>query len=203
MTAVASGEWRVASSVQRIAVKILSDAPATISLDPFLSIFSRWRTDAEDPARWVDLADYAHMPRGPGIVLIGHVCNFSFDLGAPAPGLLYSRKQELYGSNEDRLHSVLRAAAEMSRRLLGEPEFPAGIHVRPGSLEIRFQDRLETPNNDSADRLLRPAVNAVFDRLLGRGAYQARREPDPGKLYGFSIESAAPLTLDSLVARLA
>ncbi|MBI3696590.1 MAG: hypothetical protein HY238_17335 [Acidobacteria bacterium] len=181
-----------AIDVQKIAVKLFTDAPPTLNLDPFLSIFSRWRTDAADPARWVDLADYAHMPRGPGIVLIGHVCNFSFDLSAPAPGVLYSRKQGLDGSNEDRLRAVLRAAAEMSRRLLAEPEFPAGVHLLPGSLDIRFQDRLETPNADATDHLLRPAVTAVFDGLLGPGAYQARRQPDPGKLYGFSIESAVP-----------
>ncbi len=194
MTApVASGQWPVASDLQKISVKILSDAPATINLDPFLAIFSRWRTDAADPARWVDLADYAHMPHGPGIVLIGHVCNFSFDLGAPAPGILYNRKQGLEGSNEDRIESVLRAAVEMSGRLLAEPEFPAGVHLKAGSLEIRFPDRLETPNTDATDRLLGPALAAVLDHLLGQGAYQAHRQPDRGQLYGFSIETAVPL----------
>src|SRR5262249_37485037 len=72
--------------LQKIAVKILSNAPATVSLDPFIAIFGRWRTETDHPAQWLDLADYAHMPRGPGIVLVGRNANFSFDLGSAAPG---------------------------------------------------------------------------------------------------------------------
>ncbi|MBI4460417.1 MAG: hypothetical protein HY648_10215, partial [Acidobacteria bacterium] len=66
-------------NLQRIQIKILSGAPAGLSLDPFIEIFGRWRKESH-PAEWVDLADYAHVPRGPGIVLIGQRCNFSVDM---------------------------------------------------------------------------------------------------------------------------
>ena len=76
--------------LQKVSLKILSDAPVTLDLDPFLQIFARWRVQD-----WVDLADYAHMTRGPGIVLIGHRANFSFDMGTSAPGVLYLSKKDL------------------------------------------------------------------------------------------------------------
>lgn len=188
--------------LQRISVKILTDAPPDLNLDPFLSIFSRWRTETEHPARWMDLADYAHMPRGPGIVLIGHMCNFSFDLGSAAPGILYVTKKGLEGALEDRIRSVLRDCFAMSRRLVAEQEFPTGVHLLPGSLKLAFNDRLETPNSEPTDRLLRPVIAAVLDDLLGAGAYEMRRQPDPGKRYGFSVHSPSAPALEDLISRL-
>jgi len=189
------------TELQRIAVKILTDAPPSLNLDPFLAIFGRWRTATAHPADWVDLADYAHMPRGPGIVLVGKRCNFSFDLGGAAPGLLYASKMGLEGAPEARLLSVFRACLEMSRSLLAEAEFPASVRLQTGSLELIFNDRLETANTEATDQQLKPAVVAALDRLLGPGAYQLTPQADPDRRYGFFIRAARPLNLDEMLSR--
>jgi hypothetical protein len=191
-----------APDIQKIRVKILTDAPPTLNLDPFLSIFGRWRTETEHPAQWVDLADYAHMSRGPGIVLIGHQCNFSFDLGGTSPGILYVSKRGLDGPAEDRLRRVLCNALDLSRRLLAEPEFPPEVRIHSGSLELKFNDRLETPNTDETDRLLRPVVLAVLNRLWPCCGYELLPARDPASLYGFSVRSAQNEPLEQLAARL-
>ncbi len=64
-----------------------ADAPPDFQLDPFLAIFGRWRQDKTHPAEWVDLADYAHMAEGPGILLAGHQGNFVVDRARPGLGL--------------------------------------------------------------------------------------------------------------------
>jgi len=188
--------------VQRVSLKILTDAPASLNLDPFLAIFGRWRQDQNHPARWIDLADYAHMPRGPGIVLIGQLANFGFDLGTACPGIVYATKGGLTGSTVDRLRGVFRDAFAMAARVAAEPEFPSGVNLRTGSLELAFNDRLETPNNDSTDGELRPWVSGVLDELYGAGAYRLHPEPDPGRRYGFSIDAEAGVTPLVLSARL-
>ncbi len=205
MTEVDSFQSAVVSNqvdLQKISVKILTDAPPTVNLDPFIAIFGRWRTDADHPAQWLDLADYAHMPRGPGIVLVGRNANFSFDLGSAAPGILYASKRGLEGTPEARLRAVLRACFEMSRRLVAEPEFPREVHLLTGSLELSLNDRLETPNTQATDRLLRPSIESVLHSLLTPEGCELRRQADPGKLYGFSIQSSASLTPDILLSRL-
>jgi hypothetical protein len=146
----------------------------------------------------VDLADYAHMVRGPGIVLVGQHANFSFDMGSTAPGILYVSKKGLEGSLEERLRQVFAACFGMTRRLVAEPEFPAGVHLRTGALELAFNDRLETPNTAETDRALRPAVEAVLERLYGAGAWRLTPERDPGRRYGFAIEAAVDLGLEVL-----
>lgn len=189
--------------IQRISVKILTDALQNLNLDPILSIFARWRKDQTHPAQWVDLADYAHMARGSGVVLIGRLCNFGFDMGLPAPGVLYASKKGLEGEPEDRISQVLRASLEMTRALLAEPEFPGGVHLHTGAVELVFNDRLETPNIAFTDRLLRPAVLEVLDRVFGSSAYEATPERDPARRYGFSVRAVnPPPPLETLVARL-
>jgi len=205
MTEVASFQSSVVSNqvnLQKISVKILTDAPPTLNLDPFIAIFGRWRAEADHPAQWRDLADYAHMPRGPGIVLVGRNANFSFDLGSAAPGMLYTSKRNLDGTPEARLRSVLRTCFEMSHRLAAEPEFPRQVRLLTGSLELQLNDRLETPNTQLTDRLLRPAIESVAHDLFAAEGLDLRRQPDPGKLYGFSIHSPVSPSLDILLSRL-
>jgi len=183
---------------QKVSLKILSNAPVTLNLDPFLQIFARWRVQD-----WVDLADYAHMTRGPGIVLVGQRANFSFDMGTSAPGVLYLSKKDLEGTAEDRLLTVFRDCFALTQRLLAEPEFPAQVQLRTGSLELAFNDRLETPHTEATDRALRPAVEAVAGQLYGAGAFRLTPEPDPSHRYGFTIEAQArPIDfLSTLVLR--
>jgi hypothetical protein len=192
-----------ALDLQRVCLKILTGALPTLNLDPCLSIFARWRTDSADPAEWVDLADYAHMPRGPGIVLIGKRCNFGFDLGSAAPGILYCSKKGLEGELEARLESIFERCFALTSRLTAEPEFPRGVRLRTGALELTFNDRLETPNAGSISEVLEPPVAAVLDRILGPGAYTLRPEADPSRRCGFAIQSDTAPELEVLTGRLA
>ena len=188
--------------LQRIHIKILTDAPATLNLAPFLAIFGRWRADKKHPAGWVDLADYAHVPRGAGVVLVGFHANFAFDMADPAPGILYAAKKGLSGTHAERVALTFRAGVELSRRLIAEPEFPKTVHLRLDAFEIQFPDRLETPNNPATDQALRPAVSQVFDRIFGVSGYDLVAQADPKQAFGYSIRAKQSEPLDTLLKRL-
>ena len=187
-------------NLQRIQIKIASDAPAGLKLEPFIEIFSRWRKEPH-PAAWVDLADYAHLPRGPGIILVGQRCNLSFDMAEPGPGILYSAKKGLAGSHAGRIGSALRGCLEFSKRLIGEPEFPPGVRLQTDSLEIRFHDRLETPPTTSTHEELRPVVEQVLNSLYGEGEYELRPQTNPKECFGFSVRANKAEPLDALFER--
>ena len=189
-------------NLQRIQIKIAADAPPGLSLDPFIEIFARWRKEAH-AAEWVDLADYAHLPRGPGILLAGQRCNVSFDLTDPGPGILYSAKKGLSGSHAERLRAAMEWCLEFSQRLTAEPEFPKDVRLRTDRLEIRFNDRLETPNTVSTDAELRPAVEQLLNVLFGAGEYEMIPHSDPHDCYGFTVRAKKAESLDTLRERLA
>lgn len=181
-------------NLQKINVKLFFDASGPIDLDPFLAIFARWREQADHPAGWVDLADYAHVDRGPGILLIGRQGNLSADLGDPGPGILYANKQDLGGDLRERIRTSFVRGLSLIERLLAEPEFPQALTPRTDFWGLTFNDRLEVPNGDETDRLLRPAVRAVADRLFGTGAYQIVSDQEKTRRYAVTLHStkAAP-----------
>ena len=41
----------------------------------------------------IDVANYAHVPKGPGVALIGHGTDYFIDEGEGRLGLLYNRKR--------------------------------------------------------------------------------------------------------------
>ena len=170
------------SNLQRIDVKLLLDCPPDPDLDQFLVIFDRWRKADDHPADWVDLADYAHMPGGPGILIAGKRDTFSVNLNPPGPGLLTSVRSGLEGSLEDRFREALRRAREFNAAVMAEPEFPAEFSVREGAWEIYVNDRLGFPNTDPTDRLVRPAVAAA----LGVAPGSLTRDPDSRNRLGYS-----------------
>lgn len=170
--------------LQRIDVKLLLDCPPDPDLDQFLVIFDRWRKADDHPADWVDLADYAHMPGGPGILIAGKRDTFSVNLNPPGPGLLTSVRSGLEGSLEDRFREALRRAREFNAAVMAEPEFPAEFSVREGAWEIYVNDRLGFPNTDPTDRLVRPAVAAA----LGVAPESLTRDLDSRNRLGYSAK---------------
>ncbi|MDE0106223.1 MAG: hypothetical protein OXJ37_19555 [Bryobacterales bacterium] len=170
--------------LQRIDVKLLLDCPPDPDLDQFLVIFDRWRKADDHPADWVDLADYAHMPGGPGILIAGKRDTFSVNLNPPGPGLLTSVRRGLEGSLEDRFREALRRAREFNAAVMAEPEFPAEFSVLEGAWEIYVNDRLGFPNTDPTDRLVRPAVAAA----LGVVPESLTRDLDSRNRLGYSAK---------------
>ncbi len=170
-------------SLQRIDVKQLLDAPAELTLDPCLVIFDRWRQQTDHPSDWVDLADYAHMSTGPGVLIAGKRDTFSLNLNPPGPGLLTSVRQGLRGSLEDRFREAFRRARALNAAMLSEPEFPSNLRIREGSWEVFVNDRLRYPNSTQSDRLVRPALAAA----LGVDGKSLSRHSDSSGRLGYSV----------------
>jgi hypothetical protein len=173
------------TDLQRIDVKLLLDTPANPNLDPFLTIFDRWRNVEDHPCDWVDLADYAHMIRGPGILIAGKRDRYSINLNDPGPGLMTSTQGGLSGDLQNRFSEAIERALQLNETLTSEPEFPAEFKVRKGNWEIFVNDRLGFPNDDATDLLVRPAVAGAF----AVDQSELLRHTDPLGRLGYSLRS--------------
>ena len=145
--------------LQRIDVKVLARAPEPAPLDPILTVFDRWRKEEDAPSDWIDLADYAHMPQGPGVMMAGKREHFAVDTNEPGVGILDADSQ---GAGRDRRGAlcggVPPAFDVRRRRLMGEAEWPAAIEVDGGRWVIAVNDRLQFPNNDATDAELKAGL---------------------------------------------
>ena len=58
-------------NVQHVNVKIFAEDPA-IELDGAIPVFHRWIQRNVCEELLIDVADYRHVPAGPGVLLVGH-----------------------------------------------------------------------------------------------------------------------------------
>lgn len=158
-------------TVQHINLKIFIENAGAIQLADAVGVFHRWIKDTICPEMLIDVADYRHVPAGPGVMLIGHEANYSFDERENRLGLLYNRKAALNGTFQSRLEQAHRAALAACDRLEQEPEFRGKLHFDRNALEVSINDRLLAPNNSETWQTLLPELEALFtgSRIERRG----------------------------------
>jgi len=191
------------TDLQRIDLKVFLDAPPNYSLDldPVLTIFDRWRQETDHPEDWVDLADYAHMHLGPGVMMAGKRAHFAVDTNEPGVGLLYRGRKDFDGAVEERLLEAFRRALRLMTRLVSEPEFPSGLPVRSEDWLVAINDRLGFPNDDATEEQLKPGLLATLDHIFGEGGYQLERDADPQHLYSSRLRADQRRDLNELLEK--
>ena len=190
--------------LQHVNVKLLVRDSGAANLEPLIPVFHGWienRTKEDDLL--IDVADYSHVPAGPGIVLIGHEGNYSVDNTGNRLGVRYNRKASVDGSNQDRLAQAARAALTAFLRLEGEPKLDGKFRFNGQDIEIFINDRLIAPN-DAATREAFDADFQLFSRKLFRGKeYSISYGEDPRSLFTAYVKAAQPFSVADLLAALA
>ena len=106
---------------ERVQVKLFAEGEAPKPLD-LIPVFHRWiQDDVVKDELLVDVADYSHVPQGPGVLLVGHGADWYYDQGEGRPGLLFSRKRAFEGDLRARLRDAFRQALEAAKRLQDDP----------------------------------------------------------------------------------
>jgi hypothetical protein len=150
---------------QRLAIKLFTTRPiAREELHPFIGVFHRFIQQAAVPGLLIDVADYAHVPDGPGVILIGHEVDYGIDLAGGRTGLLTTRKRGGDASIPELLRDTLAKALAAARAI--EADDTVSVRFATDAIEIAFPDRLAAPNTSSAFdwacKELSPVANAVF-----------------------------------------
>jgi hypothetical protein len=168
-------------TIQHINFKIFIADPEAIELAEAVGVFHQWIRDSVCPEMLIDVADYRHVPAGPGVMLIGHEANYSFDHRDNRLGLLYNRKAALEGTFQSRLAQAHHAALEACDRLEREAPFHGKLKFDRNTLEVFINDRLLAPNDEETWQALRPEFEKYFS------GYKIRREGEPRDLFRVGI----------------
>jgi hypothetical protein len=150
--------------LQHVSVKIFARNPVDVDWKALIRVYHRWiQQNAFPEALHIDVADYSHVPSGPGVMLIGHNAAISLDNRQGRVGMLYNRKTVLEDSDGGKLRHSYEGAVAAARRLVEEPEFRGHIAFDESDFEITVNDRLISPNTQESWDRIRAAVAAVFD----------------------------------------
>jgi hypothetical protein len=139
----------------------------------------------------IDVSDYEHVPEGPGIILVCHEAIYGLDQEKGRLGMLYNRRTALEGSVEDRLRQAVNAAESAGSLLEKEPEFAGKLHFDRQQWEVVVNDRALAPNTSATWKSLSPAIQTVFDSIIGAGRYRMQHQADPRELFRATVSTAS------------
>jgi hypothetical protein len=187
-------------NAQKLAVKLYLQDPSQAHGLKLLPVFQQWiQLHAMDEHLMIDVADYDHVPDGPGTVLVTHEANLYLDHLGGRPGLTYQRKQPLPGSFVERLTTIFRHTLLAAARLEQHP----GLRFRTDEISVRIADRLLAPNTSETFEAVRRDLEAFTLKLFGpKSPLEITHTPAPDKLFEVTIKSATAATVGDLLTRL-
>lgn len=186
---------------QKLQVKIFAAQGPVPSSEAFIPVFHNWIKNRTVPELMIDVANYAHVPKGPGVVLIGHACDTFIDEADGRLGVLHSRKRAAPAAG-DRLNDAFRRALNAAVLLEGEPSFGGKLRFAPGEFLFRINDRLLAPNTEATFAAVKPELNALAAKLYQGAPAEITRVGDAKELFSARIVSPSAPSLSTLLARL-
>ena len=157
---------------------------AELKSDKLIPVFHSWIRDKKiGDELLIDVADYAHVADGPGVVLIGHQSDYYMDQADGKLGLLYSRKRGIDGTLSKRITDTLRRALVAAQALEQEPSLE--LAFKTDKLLLRIQDRLHAPNTEATRQAVEPALDDVLLEFFG---HKPRIEQSGGDKDPFTLQ---------------
>jgi hypothetical protein len=170
-----------------------------VDLEKLIPVFHEWiREKKISDELLIDVADYAHVPQGPGVVLIGHQSDYYLDMADDRPGLLYSRKRGYDGDFQGGIEDAFKRALAACKML--EEESGLGLEFATDEVLFRVQDRLSAPNSDTTFDAYKPALEKTTSALFG-GSASLERVGTPRAPFAVRIQTGSNGNVADALAR--
>ena len=189
--------------LQHVNVKIYVDGDLAIDPAKFIDVFHEWIREHTLDELLIDVADYRHVPAGPGVMLIGHEADYSMDNAGDRWGLRYNRKAAVDGSNDDRLRQALRSAARACQLLEAHFNGPEPLRFSRRAFELFINDRALAPNTPETLAACRPILESFLASALGHDDFSLDPRTDARSLFGVAVTVARPFDLTAILETLA
>ncbi|HSY24615.1 MAG TPA: hypothetical protein VK841_20960 [Polyangiaceae bacterium] len=185
---------------QKLQLKIFvardsAGAPA----ETIIPVFHTWIREHAIPELLVDVTNYAHVPEGPGVVVIGHATDYFYDEGGGRAGLLCNRKRQSPPPAE-RLGDLARRTFYAASLLERDPAFAGKLRFATGELLFRINDRLAASNDDATFAAVKPELEGLARRLY-ESPFDLTRVGGPKDLFAVRITSPNAVPLATLLER--
>ncbi len=187
---------------KRISAKVFaSDTQAAVDFHAFIALFHAFIREKTVEGLLLDVADYAHVPEGPGIVLIGHDVDYGIDQTGGRTGLLALKKRIEGGELSDLLADTVRLSLAAARSI--EQDGSTGVTFAPNAVQVQFVDRLAHENSDAGFAAVKAELEALAKRLFGDGATVERADAEEARRpLAAVLSGSGDADLEGLISRL-
>jgi hypothetical protein len=183
----------------QLKIFLTPDSAKAVPPEAFVPVFHRWIKERLLPELVIDVANYLHVPDGPGVVLIGDGSDYFMDQREGRLGLLHSRKRAS-AAPADRLRDLARRTLDVAARLEREPALSGSVHFSPNELVFRVNDRLAAPTTDATFAAVQPELERMATQIFG-GPFELTRSGGLKDLFTVRMTSPASAPLATLLER--
>lgn len=189
-----------APEITRASAKFWVADPSTVGpgAAEYIPVFHRWIQEQTVDGLLIDVADYGHVPDGPGVILIGHEADRGLDL-ADGPGFRFEGKRTR-GPAVDQIAHALAGAARGAALLAADPTLD-GLAFDPARVRIVIADRLVVTNDDAALEALAPAIAEAIDRVFPGVEGEPVRRGDTRRPFTVDVTLSGAVSLEDAGAR--
>ena len=188
---------------EKLQIKLFTDRAIGLSPEAFVVVFHGWIKKKLLPELMIDVANYAHVPKGPGVALIGHGSDYFIDEGEGRLGLLYSRKRGAPDPGQ-RIADAFRRTLHAASLLEADATLASGgakVRFRTDEIQLRINDRLAASNTDVTFAAVKPELDGFCRELFGAPC-DITRTGDAKSLFTVKIAAGAKTDVATLFARL-
>ena len=165
---MSSTDQEIASLGDRLQISIYSEPlrSADVDLEQYVSVFHDVIRQSALAGLLIDVASYAHVPNGPGVLLIGHEFDFSVRIALGRVGLTCRHKRDP-SSEGNALKRCLRQLLQAAQLLEGASKLSEAPSFQASQFVFRSNDRLRCPNNPEVGSRVARTVGGLFSKTLG------------------------------------
>jgi hypothetical protein len=185
----------------KIAIKLFA-ASDTFERSEFVPIFHHWIQAQDFPGHLlIDVADYAHVPAGPGTVLVASEANIYMDRAENRLGVLYVRKQPIAGATTfaQTLRGVLIETFKAAAKLEQDATLAGRLNFRTNEISIRLNDRLAAPNTPGNFNAVKSELEPLARELFGTTTLIENHNGSPQTLLDVRLKSTQSPDLSSFL----
>lgn len=177
------------NGLQHVNVKFFVKNADAIDLADAIGVFQKWIQEDKIDDLLIDVADYQHVPEGPGIMLIGHNAFYSLDNNEGRLGVLYNRRTVGGSGSQDSVKEAIEKVRQFCQMLTKEECFAGKLEFDDSHLQVIINDRRIAPNNDDTLAGVKSDLEAALRTTLGDAAYTFERHQDPRSRFIVNITS--------------
>lgn len=168
--------------IQHLNIKFYCTPSSDFNLNDTVPLFHRWiQEKILGDELLIDVASYAHVPAGPGIMLIGHDAFYSLEYGSEERlGFLYNRRTAIVGdSNAERVATTMKEALKAKAVFADKSNT---LEFANDEIRLSVNDALLSPNTPEAFELLQKDFTIGLSKALGLDEKQLKLSYEQGDL---------------------
>lgn len=199
---MSGGETVVPLLSPEVSVKLFVDAKSVVRPLELIAVFHRWIKDGSlEDELVIDVANYEHVPKGPGIVLICDKAHYYFDVRHDRWGMRYRSRREARATGEEAVARAFRSALHAASLLENDPSLEGRYRFRTDEVEFGIYDRLRAPSAEATLTAVRPALDATVQALFGAPAKSYTLQSGPKEPFMVAIKNAASPDVSELLGK--